>query len=92
VYIDKSPPAGYDNFKIESLIKSGGGNGPMNPRQPGFAKVPNPTSYRKMRSKKGLFARFVFGGSVPFFAKFGSGKGNTKRRECSMARHYPVHL
>ena len=25
-----------------TLIKSGGGNGPMNPRQPAYDKVPNP--------------------------------------------------
>ena len=29
-------------MKIESLIKSGGGNGPMKPRQPVYFKVPNP--------------------------------------------------
>jgi hypothetical protein len=29
--------------KSNTLIKSGGGNGPVKPRQPAYDKVPNPT-------------------------------------------------
>ena len=51
--VDKRPWPSYNRVvSIQYLIKSGGGNGPMKPRQPASGKVPIPAEAQDEESEE----------------------------------------